>query len=204
MLDREKRVADVVSDPGNYDANKREVLAGGDQWSDPASNPTKQVLTACDAALIARPNIGVMGRAVWTQLRQNPKVIKALNANDGDSGVALLERLADLWELERLLVGDTFINTKRPGQNAAIERVWGNNFALLHINPVADTMNGLPTFGFTAELPLMGQNQALFSGRIDDPQAGLEGSVLIRTGEKVEEKISAPSVGYLFQNVIAE
>jgi len=203
MLDREKRVAEVISNPDNYDADRREALAGTDQWSHETSDPTRQVVEACDATLIARPNIGVMGRAVWTQLRQNPRVIKALNANDGDSGVALLERLADLWELNRLLVGDTFINVKRPGQNASFERVWGNSFALLHINPVADSMNGLPTFGYTAELPLMGQNQALFTGRIDDPKAGLEGSTLIRTGEKVEETIVAPSVGYLFSNVIA-
>ncbi len=203
MIDREQRVAAAVGNPDNYDADKREALAGAAQWSDPASDPTADVLNACDSTLIARPNIGVMGRKVWTQLRQHPKIVKALHGNDGDSGVAVLARLAELWELEELIVGDSQVNTARPGRAIAIERVWGNFLSLQHRNTAAAPGNQLPTWGMTAELPIVG-NSPWFSARVPDPDMGLQGGVKIRTGEKVQEHIVASSSGFLFQTVIAE
>lgn len=203
-LAREKRVADLVTAPATYDSDKRVALSGGDRWSDFAnSDPIEQIVGAQDATFIARPNIGVMGRAVFSVFRRHPKILKALNRNDGDSGIATARAIADLFDLDELIIGDTYINSARKGQAASTSRVWGNFFALLHRNRTSDTRNGLPTFGYTAELRNLG-GTSLVAGRIPDAKRGLQGGQTIRVGERVKELISAPSTGYLFTDVIVE
>lgn len=200
-LDREKRVAALVMATGSYDADKRVTLAGADQWSDPASDPIGDILAGMDATFIARPNIGVCSRAVMTALRKHPKIVKAVHGNDGDSGVASRQMIAQLLELDDIFVGDAFHNTAREGQAASYSRLWGSGFALIHRNRMADTRNGLPTWGFTPEWRRFG-GAAMLAGRIASPNGGLQGSTIIRVGESVSEHLVAPSTGYLINAAI--
>ncbi|MEM9737267.1 MAG: hypothetical protein AAF908_11785, partial [Pseudomonadota bacterium] len=106
------------------------------------------------------------------------------------------QQIAERMELQAIFVGDTYANMARKGQPANVQRLWGNGFALLHRNRMASTDNGLPTWGFTAQLPVNGE--VMMAGRIVDANGGgLEGSVTVRVGEKVQEHIVAPAVGYL-------
>jgi len=203
-LDREKRTADFVSDPNNYDADKKLTLSGTDRWSDFAnSDPIEQIVEAMDSTFMARPNIGVMGRKVFSVLRRHPMILKAINRNDGGSGIATAQAIAELFDLQELIIGDSYLNAARKGQPLQQQRVWGNMFALLHRNRTADTRNGLPTFGYTAELRNLG-GTSLVAGRIADAKRGLQGGQTIRVGERVKELIVAPAVGYLFDSVIVE
>ncbi|MCC6193753.1 MAG: phage capsid protein, partial [Burkholderiales bacterium] len=65
-LDREKRAATLVFANGTYAASNRSTLSGTSQWSDFVnSNPISAILTALDACVM-RPNIMIIGQAVWT------------------------------------------------------------------------------------------------------------------------------------------
>lgn len=194
-LDREVRVASLVTNLATYDADKRVTLAGADKWSDPNSDPIGDVLAGQDATFIARPNYGVMGRDVYTVLRTHPKILKAVHGNDGDSGVATKEQIARIFELNELLIGDSFVNTARKGQAANYARTWQNSFALFHRSSAATHDNGIPTFGITAEMRENGST--MIAGRIPSAYGGLRGSTIIRVGESIEEHIIAPSVAYL-------
>jgi hypothetical protein len=194
-LDREVRASNLVFNSANYGVNTSS-LAGANQWSAYAtSDPINDILTAKDKCLLA-PNIAVIGQKAWTTLRQHPKVAKAINGTSGDVGVVARQALADLLELEQILVGTGFVNTAKPGQTPTLVRVWGNDFSLFHQNLLADNQRGA-TFGFTA------QYDERVARSAENVSVGLRGATEIVVGESVKELIVAPEAGYLLKAVIA-
>lgn len=196
LLDREKRVADVTFKAANYGTNNKSTLSGTTQWSDYTnSDPIKAVDDAMDA-MVMRPNIMVIGRAVFSVLRKHPKVLKATYKTLADTGKATLDELRDLFEVEEILVGEGWFNTAKRGQNAAIGRVWGKHCALIYRDRMADA-NGGTTWGFTAQ----------FGGRMastfPDRNIGLKGGERVRVGEQVAEIVTANDLGYLFIDAVA-
>jgi hypothetical protein len=204
-LDREKRVADLVFNSNTYPAANRTTLSGTSQWSDYTnSDPYSAIQTALDGMLM-RPNVAVIGRLAWSKLRVHPKITAALAPSstgntltaNGLGSPATLQAVADLLELDRIIVGEAFINTAKPGQTASLSRCWGKHMAFLHQNPVATIRGNAVTFGFTAE---WGNRVA---GSMPEPKVGLRGSQRVRVGESVNELIVASDVGYYFQNIVA-
>lgn len=201
---REKRVADLYFNLTTYLASLRSTLSGTSQWSDYTnSDPVSAILTMFDSMLV-RPNVGIVGRAVWTKLRQHPKVVAAVlnNSNglggSGAAGVIQRKAVADLLELDDILVGESFANTAKKGQTAAFARLWGKHAAFLRIDKsVRDTRGGLPTFGFTAQWGDM------VGGTIPDANIGLDGGQKVRVGEHVKELVCFQDVGCFFQNAVA-
>lgn len=196
-LGREIRVAGIVGNANNYDADKKVTLAAGEKWTQADSDPIGDIQTGMSGTFIARPNVGIASRAVFDVLSMHPKILKAINRNDGDSGIATAQAIASIFGLSEILIGDAFANTARKGQAANWQRMWGNHFSLIHRSSVASNQNGLPTFGFTAEWHQFGGSSAMFSGRIPSAHGGLAGSTIVRVGESVKEHLVAPSTGYL-------
>ena len=204
-LDREKRVADLIFNANTYPAANRATLSGTSQWSDYTnSDPYTAIQTALDGMLM-RPNRAIIGRLAWSRLRVHPKITAALapssTGNTPTSNAAgqpaTLQAVADLLELDEILVGEAFINTAKPGQTASLSRCWGKHMAFLHQNPVATIRGNAVTFGFTAE---WGNRVA---GSLPEPKVGLRGAQRVRVGESVNELIVASDVGYYFQNIVA-
>ena len=191
-LGREKRTADIVFNTNTYAASNKTTLAGTSRWSQAASTPIQDIEAAKDS-MIMRPNIGVFGRATWRYLRTNPQIVKALNRNDGDAGIAMKQAVAELFELDEIYVGEGWLNTAKPGQAVNMVRVWGAHAALLHINKNANTQGGT-TFGFTA------QYGTALGGQWEDKDIGAEGGIRARTGECVGETVAAADLGFLFIN----
>ncbi len=196
MLDREIRVAATVFNSATYLGTNQATLSGTSQWSDfTNSNPLDALLAALDVPLF-RPNAIVLGQAVWTKLRQHPRVIQAANASAQTGGAITREQLAALLEVRDVFVGAGFVNTAKKGQTAAMSRVWGKHCALLYVG--TDLANAdQPCFGFTAQFGTR------IAGSIPAPREGLRGGQIIRVGESVKEVISAPDAAYFFQNAVA-
>jgi hypothetical protein len=202
-LAREVRTAALFTTLNNYSASLRATLSGGSQWSDYAnSDPADAIDTMLDSMLV-RPNIGWMGRAVWTKLRKHPKLVAAVLGRLG-TGAALtasgkLERqaVADFLEVDMLHIGEVFINTAKPGQASAYSRAWGKDCGFCRIDPsVRSLRTVMPTFAFTAQWGMR------VGGTIIDADIGLEGGVKVRVGEHVKELISATEAGCLFKNAV--
>ncbi|EXL08216.1 phage capsid protein [Brucella anthropi] len=195
LLDREVRVAGKVMDPDTYGADNQEELTGTSKWSDPASTPIKAVAEAADS-MVMRPNNAVLGRGAWTALRTNPSVLRALTPSGAGDGYANKRAVSDLLELDEIIVGEGWVNVAKPGQAVQRQRAWGNHCVLFHKAALADSVSATPTFGWTAQFGTR------VSGSIPEPKIGLRGSDRVRSGESVREVISAPDLGYLFENVI--
>lgn len=204
-LDREKRVADLVFNLNTYPAANRSTLSGASQWSDYTnSDPYTAIMAGLDGMLM-RPNTAAIGRLAWSRLRVHPKITAALApssigntaTSNAQGAPASLQAVADLLELDQILVGESWVNTAKPGQTATLSRVWGKHMAFMHLNPIASARGNVISFGYTAEFG----NRV--SGSIPEPKVGLRGGQRVRVGESVNEIIAASDVGYFFQNVVA-
>jgi hypothetical protein len=195
-LDREVRVANQVFNTSNFAAGNQATLSGTSQWSDYVnSNPLNALLFALDQTLI-RPNKLVLGQQAWTGLRQHPKIVNAVFRTPQNSGSVPKEALAELLEIDEVIVGTGFVNTAKKGQAPNYVRVWGKHAALLSVS-LAAAQAMQPTFGFTA------QWGTRIAGDIPEPKAGLRGGTRVRSGESVQEVITCTDAGYFFQNCIA-
>ena len=195
-LDREIRVAGRVFNTANYPAPNQQTLVGVTQWSDFVnSNPLDALLAALDVP-VYRPNVLALGQATFTKLRQHPRVVQAVFGTAQTGGVVTRDQLAQVLEIARVVVGAGFVNTARKGQAVNTQRVWGKHAALLYIDKEA-AMSGQPCWGFTAQ---WGNKVA---GEIAEPKMGMRGSQRVRVGESVKEVVSAPALGYYFQNAVA-
>jgi hypothetical protein len=104
--------------------------------------------------------------------------------------------LAELLELDEVIVGAGWVNSAKKGQAASLVRVWGKHAVLAYRNKNADTQGGT-TFGYTAQ---WGERLA---GSEYDKHIGLRGGQRVRVGEYVKEIICANDLGYMFQNAVA-
>jgi hypothetical protein len=196
LLDREKRVADLVFDDTQYAAANKVTLSGTSQWSDfTNSNPISDILTGLDACVM-RPNVMVIGRAVWTKLIQHPKIVKATYGDNTDAGIARKRDVAELFELEEILVGQTWVNTAKKGQAVSLARVWGKHVTLFRRDKTATNRRGI-TFAFTARFGTR------VAGSMADSKIGLRGGQRVRAGESVKEVITANDLGYHIKNAVA-
>ena len=198
-LEREKECADLVFTAANYSADHKATLAGASQWSHADSDPLAAIEDAKDTMLY-EPNTLVLGQTTWRKLRRNPVIIQAINRNEGQKGIASRQEVAELLEIENLLVGSARINSANPGQDANLSFGWGKHAALLHINRASNpTMRATaaPTFGWTA----------LWGPRIVrswmENDNGLEGGDIVLAGERRGVHIVDKDLGYLFDAAVA-
>ena len=196
MLDREYRVASAVFASATYNSNNRTTLSGSSQWSHADADPVAAILAALDG-MVMRPNIAVLGQATWTKLRQHAKVIKAVFGPNLEGGLVAPQQLAQVLELDEILVGKAFRNSAKRGQTTTMARVWGKHAAFLRRETNPSGPNKMPTFMWTAQF---GQRVA---GSMNEPKIGLRGSVRVRAGESVKEVVSANDLGYLFIDAVA-
>jgi hypothetical protein len=202
LLDREIRVANLVFNTATYAAGLTSTLAGVTQWSDYTnSDPLSVIMNALDTLTI-RPNIAVFGRVTWTKLRMHPKIVQAVNGiaatGAGQSaGTVSRQQVAQLLELDDVLVGESFFNTAKKGQAASLSRVWGKHAAFLVRDTAALAGKGV-TFGFTPQF----RSRLAGSWPVKEG-AGLMGGMKVRVGENVNEYVIANDCGYMFQNAVA-
>lgn len=190
QLDREVRVSNLVHSAASYPETN--VFAPGVTWDDPAADPLGEVRAALNAVLL-RPNTAIFGRTLWELFAAHPKVVKACNRNDGGEGFARVRDVAELLELDKVLVGDAIMNIKRPGQNPEFKKAWGKKLSLIRLDALGGP-EGFPSFGWTAEF--MKRSTTI----IPRPEKGIRGSQLITVAETVDEVVSCPHMGALIEH----
>lgn len=199
LLDREVRAAALVFGAANYPNGYKVTLAGNDQWDsgDAAADPIADINTALDTPLV-RPNKLVFGQQVWNVVRTHSNIVAAVNRNNGTKGIATREDVANLFEVEEVIVGQSRLNTAKPGQTVSLSRVWGKFCAAIYVNKNFSlaTKGGI-SWGATA------QYGTRVSGELPAPRIGLNGAVINRVGESVKELVIASQAGYLISGAIA-
>ncbi|MCT9014611.1 hypothetical protein N6G05_13680 [Cupriavidus gilardii] len=193
------RTSRLVFDPQSYAGNS-ETVAATDRFDAADSDPVEYLLDVLDR-LIMRPNIAVIGQSEWRVLRTHPAIVKAVHGNNGDKGAATRQQVAELLEIEDILVGRARVNYAKPGQPGQLKPCWRGGMALIYRDAAAAKVAGVVegsnvTFGFTA------QYGTRVAGAKDDASIGLRGGRRVRVGESVKEVICAPQLGFFLKDVI--
>ena len=195
-LDREIRAASTVFNANNYGAANKATLTGNAQFSDYTnSDPISTLMDALDS-MIMRADKMVIGRAAFTKLAMHPKIVKAFYGTSNDSGIATAAAIAQLFELDEILIGESFVNTTKKGQAVSLARAWGKHIALLNIDNTADLQSG-SSFCLTAQFGTR------IAGSTIDANIGMRGGQRLRVGESVKEVVLANDLGYFIQNAVA-
>lgn len=198
LLDREIRVANLVFNAAKYGTNNKTSVASGDRWDVATSKPLDQLMAAFDAMMM-RPNKLVLGQPVWTALRKNPQMVEAVKATGAGlnaQGMVSRQQIAELLEIEEIIVGTAWVNTAKAGQTATMNRAWGKFAAAIYTEPVASTQ--ATTFGFTADSGGGVRVRDWF-----DPELGTEGSQVVQVVDSVKEVLPADDLGFLWSTPIS-
>ena len=196
MLDREVRVAKLIFATATYAAANKSDLAAA-KWGTDDDNPIKNIQDAVNGCF-ARANTLVFGHEAWEQFRILPEVLDAVKSStrmqDAGGGLAKHTEVAELFDVENVLVGRARYNSAKKGQAASFSRVWGSKVAALHVkkNPGVRSI----TFGMSFQ-EMMKQTQSMF-----DPKRGAKGADYIKVGYNCDEKLVAKDLGFLLYNVV--
>lgn len=195
LLGREARVAAMVQNSANYDAANTTTLSGTSQFQDASSNALKLIMDMLDKPIV-RPNVIGMSLPVWSALRMNPSIVKATNRNSGDAGAAARQAVAELFEVDEIVIGASRINGANRGQTPVLNQCWGKHLFAHYRSKIA-TLKDDVVWGLTA------QSGQRFTKVEEDSKVGLKGGVRVVVGEYLCEVILAKPAGILMQNVIA-
>jgi len=144
LLKHEKRVADLVTTYGNYPSSDYyTTLSGTNQLSDYDDSDPLSVIDTGKAACFKEPNTIIMGKAVYDKLKRHPQLLDYVKggATSGDPAKIGLQQMAELFEVERILVGKAKYNSAVNGATASYADVWGKYIVIAHIDPAVSLEN---------------------------------------------------------------
>lgn len=192
-LRREVELANIMTNTANYEGNFKS-LSSSEKISSSSSDAAKIIMSAMDAVL-KKPNKMVLSRRAFTALRQNPSILAGVNKNSSTQGVASLEGIKDLFDLDEILIGESVANTSKKKDALNIQACWQNDIVLLHVDKNATNKYGV-SFGYNAfkdDITIM----SYFDGRI-----GSQGAEVYKAYMSEKYIISCPECGYLLKDVI--
>ncbi len=131
QLDREVRVANLVFGAGHYGTGYKETLAAGDRFDAEGSDPLGTLETALTTPIF-RSNVVVFGQTAWSAFRRHKAVLAATTQSGAESGLASRRAVAELLEVDEVLVGRSRVAANREGQDLELERAWGPHVACLY------------------------------------------------------------------------
>ena len=148
LLEYEIAVATQVATAANYDTGHSTTLTGTSQWSDYAnSDPIGDVRTGMTKVLsvTARmPNIGWMGQNTWDTLIDHPDVVARTKSVGKDP---TMERVAQIFGLDRLLIGRAIKDVAPLNVIGTPAFVWGKDFGVMYNPPNPGIRT--PAYGYT-------------------------------------------------------
>lgn len=196
-LNQEMELATLIKTDGSIPG---ETLSGTGQWSDTTSDPVAAV-EAKKADIVSAiqvvPNTLVLPYDVFSVVRTHPKVVDKLSGIQIGSGNAA--QLAEIFDVEQVLVPRAVKNTANPGQTAAIDFVWGKDAFLCY----APARPGLKQAAFA-----LTYRWGLAPGSIDGHvvetwREERRKADMIRVQKYYDMKVIAPAAVYLWKAAAA-
>lgn len=189
MLSVERDVAGFVFDAGSWAASANPTS----QWNLDSSEPLVDVETGREAIVKAvgrEPNVFVMGREVWTKLKNHPDLLDRIKHTQ--RGIMTIELLAALFEVEKLLVGKAVVDTAEEGETSSRGFVWGKSAALLYVAPTPAIMTPSAGYVFTWK-----------RRQVERFRREEEKSTAYRAEQHYDAKVVSPDAGYELKAVVA-
>ena len=172
-------------------------------WDDYANSTPIEDITAMatEQAEITgkRPNVMVMGRRAYDALKNHPDFLDRVKYTQ--KGVVTTDLIAQMFDVEKVLVANAIQNTAQKGQDAKMSFILGNHVLLCYTTsaPKLKTATAGYTFVWTG---LMGANA--LGGRINRfsmPHLGI-GTERIECEMAYDMKVVAADMGTFIKNAV--
>jgi hypothetical protein len=149
QLEHEYDSAQIARDLNNYDNNHKLTLAGAARWTNPATDPSKDISTAKTAisdTIGIGPNRVLLSKSVFDALEFHPKILERIKYTSRDS--VTTDILAKLWNVDEVVVGAAVVAT---GPDDVLGRIWGDDVILAYTSLGADVNANIeePSYGYT-------------------------------------------------------
>lgn len=169
------------------------------KWGDPSSTPIEDFATGLDTVdQTGFPaNSLLLGADVWTKLRHHPDLIARLP--DNAPRIATTAFLANLLDLDRVLVARAVRNTAAEGLTASYSRIVSDAALLAHVNPAAGlkTPTAMRTMTWSG---LVGAADGVRTKRFEMPWK--DAIPRVETDAAYDFKIVAADLGYFFSDAV--
>jgi hypothetical protein len=198
-LNKEIELAAALTDPATIAQN--ETLSGGDQWSDYVSSDPVAAVEAKKAVVIesvqVMPNTLVLPYEVFAKVRLHPQVIE--RAELSKTGPAGPELLAQIFDVEQVLVPRALRNRANPGQAPLMDFVWGKDALLCYVpaRPALKQVALAYTFQWGGAPGSLG-GHLVELWREDRRKADV-----IRVQRYYDQKVIAAGAAYLWKDAVA-
>jgi len=175
------------------------------QWNDANSTPIEDIATAMDAVLQETgflPNKLVVGRQVWTALKNHPDIIDRVKYGQTPGGTAKisLQSLADLFEVGQIVVMNAIENTAKEGAANTHAFIGGKKALLCYAAPSPGLM--VPTAGYTFSWSgFLGAGA--MGGRIKKFRMEELESDRVEIQMAFDQKLISADLGYFFDTIVA-
>ena len=198
-LNKEIELAKLATDTSVI--TQSETLSGTDQWSDYANSDPVTAVEDTKATIIqsvqVMPNTLVLPYEVYIKVRMHPQVVD--RAKYVTLGVIGADVLAQIFDVERVLVPRALENTAAPGQSASMSFVWGKDALICFVppRPALKQVSLAYTFQWSAAPGSLSGN-SVEVWREDRRKADA-----IRVQRYYDQKIIAAGAAYLWKSAVA-
>ena len=206
----EQDVADAVFDTAVW-TGAALTTAVANKWSDATNGvPITDIDNAIEKVKASSgmvPNALILSDLAHRTIKRTVQVQDLLKYSGRDDPKNLADALAELFDIDRIIVGRGFKNTSDLGQDATFARFWDTTMAMVcHVNDSMDLEDPDPTIGRT--IMFTDENAAIPGG--DDGainviveeyrEEKIRGSVLRARNDR-QVKILHPEAGHLLTAV---
>lgn len=194
MLDWERRAALMVTSTSNVGSSAAVASA----WNG-AGVPINNINAAIDnvqGSNGVRPNRIVMGINAWKSFRRDSNVRNLIFGSNNGGGYPNTQQVAQLFDVDQVLIGGAFYNTTQEGQSESLASIWDDNVLVYYAPPAPSKER--PSFGYNfrwaaAGLPNMQVERHPYDSRTKSED--------IEVGYYQDEKITGASYGFLLKSV---
>jgi len=198
-LNKEIELASLATDTSVI--TQSETLAGTSQWSDYTNADPVQAIEDQKAAIIqsvqVAPNTLILPYEVYAKVRIHPNVVS--RAELATLGMVGPDVLAQIFDVDQVLVPRSLKNTAAPGQSASMSFVWGKDALLCYVptRPAAKHVSFAYTFQWTSAASSLGGHL------VETWREDRRKSDAIRVQRYYDQKIIAAGAAYLWKSAVA-
>lgn len=205
MLNMERRVASLLFDTSTWTGASL-TTAVSTPWSTVASaTPISDVEAAVQKVYANSgiwPNTLVISRKVFRNLRNCAQIVDRLKYSglyNVDSKNITVELLAQVFDLQQVLVANAAYNSAAQGQSAALASTWSDSYAMvgyIHGGEDFKAPTIARTFHWSADGSTIGATMETYR---DETVRG----TIVRCRQQTQEKVLYKELGHLLSNISA-
>lgn len=210
MRTMEKRIAALIFNNGTFTP-----VSVGTEWDDASATPVADINTGKKAVRDATGlivNTLVISYNTFLGLQENTIIINKLkysNPGFAKSSLVTKELLAQVFDLDQILVGDGVKDTVEEGLDSVLADIWDDEYAFLCVTNAENTIKKPcigRTFTWVADFERGRRSQAatLEQTELMIVESYREEKVrgdVVRCRQSVDSQILVPECGYLMDNI---